>query len=203
VLRVPSGSTTFGPSQVANQFKSETAINTEVSLFDKPPSQVLYGNLLSLPIGEGFLYVEPMYVQGSGASQPLLRRVIVYYGDRVGYGVDLSSALRNLTQGRVGQDIASSDSTVPTTSPPANSPPSTPSNSPSSSSSAPPGNVSAILTQLDAAFARLQQAYKTGDFKAVGEAQADIQRLSEAYLKARSTSPGASPTRPSPTPSHS
>jgi len=203
VLRVPSGSTTFGPSQVANQFKSETAINTEVSLFDKPPSQVLYGNLLSLPIGEGFLYVEPMYVQGSGASQPLLRRVIVYYGDRVGYGVDLSSALRNLTQGRVGQDIASSDSTVPTTSPPTNSPPSTPSNSPSSSSSAPPGDVSAILTQLDAAFARLQQAYKTGDFKAVGEAQADIQRLSEAYLKARSTSPGASPTRPSPTPSHS
>ena len=66
----------------------------------------IYGNLLSLPVGEGFLYVEPLYVSGAGSSnQPLLRRVIVYYGSKIGYGQDLAGALKNLTQLVVGQDI--------------------------------------------------------------------------------------------------
>ena len=106
VLRVPSGVQTFGPSQVANQFKSQTKISQEVTLFDQGGSKVLYGNLLSLPIGNSFLYVEPMYVQGSGASsQPLLRRVIVYYAGAVGYDETLAGALKNLTEPVVGQGI--------------------------------------------------------------------------------------------------
>ena len=87
--------TTFGPAQVANQFKSQTKISQEVTLFDQGGSKVLYGNLLSLPIGNSFLYVEPMYVQGSGeSSQPLLRRVIVYYAGAVGYDETLAGALK-------------------------------------------------------------------------------------------------------------
>jgi len=197
VLKVPSGTNTFGPTQVANQFKSETAINTEVNLFDQGGSQVIYGNLLSLPVGDGFLYVEPLYVQGSGASQPLLRRVIVYYGNKVGYGDDLSSALRNLTQARVGQEIngvGGGSSTTPSTSPPVTTPPAT--SSPSTGSTAPgasPTTVDTILGQLDQAFTRLQRAYQSGDFQAVGTAQADVQRLLQAYEKARgSATPGPS-----------
>jgi uncharacterized membrane protein (UPF0182 family) len=209
VLKVPSGTNTFGPTQVANQFKSETAINTEVNLFDQGGSQVIYGNLLSLPIGGAFLYVEPLYVQGSGASQPLLRRVIVYYGTKVGYGADLSSALRNLTQARVGQEISGlggggSGPTIspPTSSPPASSnapPPSTSSNTPSGT----PSDINGILTQLDGAFARLQEAYKSGDFTAIGQAQADVARLSEQYLRARSSAPGSTSPKPSASPSRS
>jgi hypothetical protein len=65
-----------------------------------------------------------------------------------------------------------------------------------------PSDVNAILTQLDSALARLQAAYKAGDFQAIGQAQADVQRLSEAYLKARTASPSPSATL-KPTPSHS
>jgi hypothetical protein len=66
-----------------------------------------------------------------------------------------------------------------------------------------PGDVNGILTQLDSAFARLQQAYRSGDFKAIGQAQADVQRLSEEYLKARSAAPGSSSPKPSASPSPS
>jgi hypothetical protein len=192
VLKVPSGSQTFGPTQVANQFKSETAINTEVSLFDQNNSQVVYGNLLSLPIGNNFLYVEPLYVQGSGASQPVLRRVILFYGNRVGYGVDLPSALRNLTQGRVGQEISTSDSSptspTPPTSPSSSTAPSSPSPPTASSTPTPvPSDVGAIVTQLDQALADLQSAYKTGDFSKIGAAQERVKQLTDAFVKAQAS----------------
>jgi hypothetical protein len=53
----------------------------------------------------------------------------------------------------------------------------------------------ALLTQLDQALNQLQAAYKSGDFSAVGQAQANVQRLTAAYLAARGkASPTASPT---------
>ena len=43
-----------------------------------------YGNLLTLPVGGGLLYVEPVYVQASSgsASYPLLQKVLVAFGDQ-------------------------------------------------------------------------------------------------------------------------
>ncbi|MEP6851495.1 MAG: UPF0182 family protein [bacterium] len=203
VLRVPTGSQTFGPAQVANQFKSDTVINQQVNLFDQGGSTVIYGNLLTLPVGEGFLYVTPLYVQGQGASsQPLLRRVIVNYGDKIGYDETLGGALKNLTQPIVGEGI--NDTTNPSTGP-APSVPSAPTPSTSSSptggapTSAPgPGStgspqIDTVLRQLDAAAARLSAAYKAGDPQEIGAAQAELKRLSEQYLKLRA--PSATKTR--------
>ena len=55
----------------------------------------MFGNLLTLPIGDdGLLYVEPLYVQGTGDGRfPLLQKVLVNYGDRVGYANTLAEAL--------------------------------------------------------------------------------------------------------------
>ena len=55
----------------------------------------MFGNLLTLPIGgSGLLYVEPLYVQGTGQNSfPLLQKVLVNYGDRVGYADTLAEAL--------------------------------------------------------------------------------------------------------------
>ena len=110
---MPPGSTTLGPKQVANQFKSTPVITQQVTLFDQGDSSVDYGNLLSLPVANGFLYVEPLYVKSSGASQPILERVIVYYsnsatggGNQIGYGDTLAHALTNLTQVSIGLGIS-------------------------------------------------------------------------------------------------
>ena len=52
--------------------------------------QVIHGNLLTLPIGNSFLYVEPLYVQASGSTgYPILQRVLVAYGDKIGYAANL------------------------------------------------------------------------------------------------------------------
>jgi len=200
VLRLPSGTSIQGPQQIYSRFNSEPTISANLSLLRTGGSQITEGNLLSLPIGRTFLYVEPLYVQGAGTNSfPLLQRVLVAYGDKIGYGVTLSSALRNLTQPVVGQEINSVNS-QPSSAPSTSSPPPTtsaPPSAPPTSSAAQPGNVTGILQQLDAAFLRLQAAYKSGDFQAIGQAQADVQRLSQSYLRARASSSRApAPTSP-------
>ena len=200
VLRVPSSNVIQGPEQIANTFNSTSAISKDISLLDSGGSNVLHGNLLTLPIGSSFLYVEPLYVQASGANgYPILQRVLVAYGDKVGYAANLSNALLNLSVGETGASLTTPGVTSPpdTSSPSSSSASTTPTPSQSNTSAPPsvtPGEVQ-LLAQLDAALNRLQAAYKAGDFAAVGQAQADVQKLTAAYLRARGgPTPTASPT---------
>ena len=86
----------------------------------------------------------------------------------------------------------------PSTSPPASS-------SPSVTPSSPPvtGTQAQLVQQLNTALTELQAAYRSGDFAAIGTAQAKVQRLTEAYLKACSATPGSSAPKPSVSPSPS
>jgi uncharacterized protein len=199
VLRVPSSNVIQGPEQIANTFNSTSAISKDISLLDSGGSNVLHGNLLTLPIGNSFLYVEPLYVQASGANgYPILQRVLVAYGDKVGYAANLSNALLNLSVGETGASLSTPGGSSPTGAPSPSGSTSSPTPTPSQSTGAPPSvtpGQAQLLAQLDAALNRLQAAYKAGDFAAVGQAQADVQRLTNAYLQARG---GASAT-PTPT----
>ena len=67
-----------GPGQAQNLFNSDTDVSTELNLLRQGASEVINGNLLTLPAGGGMLYVQPVYVQSSGdAAYPTLRRVLV------------------------------------------------------------------------------------------------------------------------------
>ena len=101
VFKLPTNSTIQGPTQVFNRFSSEPAISRDISLLNQGGSQVLHGNLLTLPIGNTFLYVEPLYVARAGGGFPLLQAILVAYGDQLGYGSSVSDALTHLAP--VGQ----------------------------------------------------------------------------------------------------
>jgi uncharacterized membrane protein (UPF0182 family) len=198
VLRVPTGSVIQGPEQVANNLFSTDVIAREISLFDQRGSQVVYGNLLTLPIGGTFLYVEPLYVQGANNGFPLLRRVAISYGDRIGYGATLADALADLPAGHsTGESLGSSGGG-------ANSPPPSSSSPPPSGTSSPPApvNQAAALADLNSAFTQLENAYKSGDFQAIGSAQAQVQKLLQQYLAKYGSVPSGSGT-PSSSPSKS
>ena len=55
----------------------------------------IYGNLLTLPIDDGLIYVEPVYAvrPGSTASYPSLAYVLVSFNGEVGIGTSLPLAL--------------------------------------------------------------------------------------------------------------
>jgi len=103
LLELPRSSNVSGPGQVQNIFDSNPDASTTLNLLSQQGSQVIKGNLLTLPVGGGLLYVQPVYVQSSSGTQyPLLRKVLVSFGDKVGFADTLSGALDQVFGGNSG-----------------------------------------------------------------------------------------------------
>ncbi|MFW2513094.1 UPF0182 family protein [Demequina sp. SO4-13] len=94
LLELPRDTTIPGPGQVQNNFNSNSNAQTTLNLLRQGETDVVNGNLLTLPVGGGLLYVQPVYVQSSeGTRVPLLRKVFVAFGDEVGFADTLQEAL--------------------------------------------------------------------------------------------------------------
>jgi uncharacterized membrane protein (UPF0182 family) len=195
VLRLQKGQTIVqGPETIYNQITANGTIRRD-TLNNSSSSNVLHGNLLTLPLGQTFLYVEPLYLQSSsasGGSYPTLQRVILYYGDRIGYGQTLADALSDFAPG------ASTGHTVPgLATGSSSSPPSSPSSSPSSSASSSPPPVGAgkvTQAQIDQAIVNLHNAYATGDLGKIGAAQQQLYELVQRYNAQRSQTAAPTPS---------
>ena len=96
VLQLPSNTTIPGPQQVQNNFESDPAISSQLSLLRRGGSEVEFGNLLSLPFNGGLLYIEPVYIRASTDGYPLLRKVLAGYGANVALADTLEGALRDV-----------------------------------------------------------------------------------------------------------
>jgi hypothetical protein len=99
---LPKGTIAYGPRQIEARVDQDPMISKDLSLWNQQGSQVLRGNLLTVPIGGAFLYVEPLYIQATGGKIPELKRVIVATQKDVGYGSSLAEALNDL----FGPDVA-------------------------------------------------------------------------------------------------
>ncbi|MDG9702228.1 UPF0182 family protein [Streptomyces sp. DH37] len=93
ILKLPSNTTVSGPQQVQSRFNSDTEIANEINILRRGDSEVEYGNLLTVPLEGGLLYVEPVYVRGAGTNYPLLRKVLVTYGEETAFENTLGEAL--------------------------------------------------------------------------------------------------------------
>ncbi len=86
-------------------FASDQDIQDRLLAFTRTNSKALYGNLLTLPVGDGLLYVQPLYTlrEAGEGRYPVLRYVLVSFGDDVGIGSTLTAALDDvlgITSGR-------------------------------------------------------------------------------------------------------
>jgi len=179
VLQLPQAAAILGPQQVQNNFETDPVASKELSLFRQGGSTVIKGNLVSLPLGGGLLYEEPIYIEAAGGSSagsyPTLKRVFVFYDGQVGYGVSVQGALAQVFTGlpSVGQG------------PPSGS-----------------GAVSAIvrkyLQQAEQDYATAQAALRGGNFTAYGQAIASMKQALDNAQQAAGARSGATPT-PSPT----
>ena len=115
LLELPRSSNVSGPGQVQNNFNSDGTASQVLNLLSQQGSQVIKGNLLTLPVGGGLLYVQPVYVQSSSGTQyPLLRKVLVSFGDKIGFADTLKEALNQVFGGdsgaTTGQEVVDGDS---------------------------------------------------------------------------------------------
>jgi len=114
VLQLPRSTNVAGPSQVASNFEAKPEVANSLSLLRQGGADVVLGNLLTLPVGGGLLYVQPVYVRATAntAAYPLLQKVLVSFGDVIGFDNSLKGALDQVFGGNSG----TSSSGTPVTS---------------------------------------------------------------------------------------
>lgn len=174
LLTLPSSGTVPGPGQVENAFNSDPVVANDLALLRRGETQLTLGNLLTLPVGGGLLYVQPVYVQATGdTSYPLLRKILVAFGDKIAFEDTLDLALDSLFGGDSGAD-AGDDGTVPTP---------TPTDTPTGEPTDPGSNteLQAALADAKTALDERTAAYAANDLVAAAEAD---ERLVEALQRA-------------------
>jgi uncharacterized membrane protein (UPF0182 family) len=135
VYKLPKEKLVYGPMQIEARVDQQTEISRELSLWGQRGSRVIRGNLLVIPLGDTFIYVEPVYLEAKqedsetsparsskrglgpissqkdtsrAASLPELKRVIVAFSNRLIMEENLDKALRRVLGGQTfPQQLAS------------------------------------------------------------------------------------------------
>jgi uncharacterized membrane protein (UPF0182 family) len=93
LFSLPRARTVFGPTQVHAQILADPNVAKELTLFNQQGSTVILGNLLTVPIKDALLYVQPIFVQASQGAIPELRRVPVFFNNQLGYTANLADSI--------------------------------------------------------------------------------------------------------------
>ena len=169
VLQLPRSTNIAGPSQVASNFEAKPEVANSLSLLRQGGSDVVLGNLLTLPVGGGLLYAQPVYVRATSnaAAYPLLQKVLVSFGDQIGFSDTLKGALDQVFAGNSGtsETGASTGSGKPITG---------------------SNDLANALANAKQAFADGQAALAKGDFAAYGKAQDRLKAAITAAISAQS-----------------
>ncbi len=182
-LQLPNEQTP-GPGLIANEMASSDNVRRELQAFNIGETTPNFGNLLTLPVGEGLMYVQPVYAtrQLSEASYPILQFVIVSFGDEVGIGDSLVEALADV----LGVDPESvTDPTPPEPGQGGNNQP------PNQSTDE---QIASLLRQAQAAFDAAEAAYREGDPVEAAEQQERARRLIEQAVSLYEGSPSGGDT---------
>ena len=193
VLQLAGESQVNGPGQVAQSMQTDQSVSQTLLALQRSGSLAVPGNLLTLPMGGGLLYVQPYYAQRQGTnsgSYPLLRLVIVQLGDKVASGASLQQALDSLFSGNSG--ATTDESTGGSTG-------GGKTGGSGGDTGTTPAEVQAQLDAASAAFADADKALKAGDIAGYAAAVAKAEKAVAAAQAAQDASK-ASPS-PTPTPS--
>jgi uncharacterized protein len=187
-----------GPKLAFNAISTDTAVSQDLGVIGRDnQNRIRWGNLLTLPVGQGgLLYVAPVYASpgssDAASSYPRLIRVAMLYGDKVGYGPTVRDALDGLFGPGAGATATGPAPTAPAPQsgqqPAAATPPAT-SGSEVPVAVAPPGTGAAVtlspaksaaLKDIESAMQAVQQSQSSGNFAEYGQA---LQRLNDAMNK--------------------
>ena len=180
MLELPAETQTLGPQQVQAQFLGSPEVSQQLNLLRQNQTTIEYGNLLTLPVAGGLLYVEPVYIEraGQSASYPVLARVLVSYNGRVGYDASLAEALEDVFGAGAGTAVTSPGQ-------PAAPQDGTALPAPTSADQA------TAAAAIQAAITQLKSAQQSGDFAAQGQALQALDQAVQRFQAAQSAAPAA------------
>lgn len=178
ILQMSEETQIDGPGQTANVFNTNETVAERLRPFYQGAAAVRFGNLLTLPLGGGLVYVQPVYTErdGSTGSYPVLRFVLVRFGSTVAIGDTLQDALDQVFKGDAGASTDEEEGEAP----PPTQEPQDPGEEPQSSNP----EATAALAEANKAFQDAEAALKNGDLGTyqtkIREAEAAMKRAEEA-----------------------
>ena len=172
-----------GPGQIANEMRQDPEVGNALQRLNvdaaTPP---IYGNLLTLPVEDGLISVQPVYAVRAGVSGfPILQYVLVSYDDQVGIGSNLTEALKSALTSTGDSGDSGNESSGP---------PNNPNKPPENEPTEPPGEpasideqISRALDQAQKAFDEAEKAKEDGDIPLYLEKLEDGRRLFEKAIE--------------------
>ena len=170
ILQLPSDTQVGGPNQIAAKFQADRGVSQALLQYEQSKNaKILRGNLLTLPVGEGLLYVQPIYIQRDAeeGSYPVLQFIIASFGEEVGIGQTLDQALR-VALGLDEADLTETDEPGE---------PAKPGDKPAAGKT-----VAQYLADADKAYSRAQAALKAGN---LAEYQKQVDLMADALERAQ------------------
>ena len=200
LLELPRDLTVPGPGQAQNTMLANPKVSTDLNLLQQGGTEIMRGNLLSLPVGDGLLYVQPVYVQASSGTQyPTLQYVLTLFGDNVGFAPTLDESLDQVfggdsgvnagDAGVVGEKEAPLEGATPPEEP-STEPTEDPRSEPSQAPIAPvPGSVQerldSALNSAKKAIEDSKAALDAGNWADYGKAQEALEKAIDDAVKAQ------------------
>lgn len=159
---------------------------TQLNILTRGDTAVVRGNLLTLPVGGGLLYVQPVYVQSTGeTSYPILRKVLVSFGNQIAFEDTLDAALDSLFGGDSGANAGDNGVPVTPIDPADPADPTTPTE-PTTPTTPVDGNTELQQALVDAqtALTAREAAYAANDLVGAAQADEDLQAAIERAIAA-------------------
>jgi uncharacterized membrane protein (UPF0182 family) len=151
----------LGPMQIEARINQDQNISKDLTLWNQQGSQVLRGQMLVLPMGQTFLYVEPIYIQASQAKMPQLKKVALAMGNNLVYADTYQEALAQLA----GEKLPSAPA-IPATGQP-----------PTTTAAPPSTQTDARVAQIRQHLARYRELVSQGKLSDAGKELEAIQAL--------------------------
>jgi uncharacterized membrane protein (UPF0182 family) len=201
LYRYPRQVTVDGPLQVEAQLiATNPEIREQISLWNQSGTDVIYGNMLVIPVNDAMLYIQPVYLQASSSSAaaPKLVRVIVANNDRAVMRATLPEAIEALTS--PGAESVDQIEEVPeevldqaTPVAPEPTQPSDTAPPPAATGDYAGMSEDQLATEALAAYDRAQAALAEGDWTTYGEEQQRLGEILEALTAIQQGTPVATP----------
>jgi hypothetical protein len=158
---LPRDSFIDGPGQVGTRINQNPEISREFTLLGQEGSEVIQGNMLVVPIEESVVYVQPIYLAGDVGAIPEFKKAIVVFGDRIAMRDTLPEALAAVFGDAPPVDGGTDGGT---------------------DGGEVPGDVQSLLDEAAAAFARADDALRSGDLATY---QAEVDNAGQLIEQAR------------------
>lgn len=156
LYQMPKDRIIYGPQQIEAQINQNTEIAQDFTLWSSAGSTYTRGNMFVIPIESSLMYVEPIYLESASTSLPEVKKIILYYNERIAYEDTLSEALYTM----FGVDLAALRGETPDQ----------PTEEPNLAPDTPEDyDLETLAEKANTAFENALNAQRNGDWAAYGE----------------------------------